>query len=265
MPDFGFTVPAYIKVGATVTAIHWKGRVLHRGVVLGHDPVRCGYLVQFERQEMGFQFCPDYEVATHGMPETLLNATDATLEGRTLGGFANGNARPGDLAYGTSRGQMYVDQLSPLKRDKLDKAALLDAVLSNDVTKKMSGTGPFPNDTLVETVAERETLVELIATIESAVERKTMVLDAIDRWNKDAMTPKENSNLSSSEKVPADSFYTTHGAWLHANLQMTNQSLESALAIYQAMYRNPYMRLYVRLNASCVSEYCLVSQNCVSS
>ena len=95
MPDFGFQVPAYIKVGATVTAIHWQRRVLHRGIVLGHDPFRSGYLVQFERQELGFQFCPDYEVATHGMPETLLHASDATLEGTRLGGFANRNMGPG--------------------------------------------------------------------------------------------------------------------------------------------------------------------------
>jgi hypothetical protein len=239
MPDFGFQVPAYIKVGATVTAIHWQRRVLHRGIVLGHDPFRSGYLVQFERKELGFQFCPDYEVATHGMPETLLHASDATLEGTCVGGFANWNMGPGELSYGTSRGPMYSDQLSPLKKDKLAKFALLDAVVPNDDTNKKPGSGPFPNNTLVERVAERETLVELIATIEAGVERKTLILDAINKCNKDVESFKENDNSKLPEGVP----FAMHYAWLQANLRMTNQSLESALALYQTMYRSPYMRL----------------------
>lgn len=243
MPDFGFEVPGYIKVGSTVTAIHWKRKVLHRGIVLGHDPVRSGYLVQFERQELGFQFCPDYEVATHGMPATLIHATSTTLEGLKLGGFADRNAQPGELPYGTSYGPMYVNQLEPLKKDKQAKIALLDAVVTDEDDSKKSKKDYFPNNTLVERVAERETVVELIATIEAATERKAMILDAIEKFNNDALGMKEKGVSSFFQKKTEDSPFKTHYAWLQANLRMTNQSLESALALFQAMYRAPYIEM----------------------
>jgi len=238
MPDFGFDVPAHIKVGATVTAIHWKRRVLHRGIILAHDPLRSGYLVQFERPEMGFQFCPDYEVASHGVPEILMHATTTSLEGKNLGAFSDRHANRGELSYGTSYGSMYVDQLDPIKKDKQAKIALLDALVAKDdtgLTKKAT----FPNNTLVERVAERETLVELIGTIDAALNRKTMLLDAIEKCNQDISSMREKYG-SNDEKLAECSPFMTHYSWLQANLRMTNQSLESSLALLQTMYGKSY-------------------------
>lgn len=239
MPDFCYDVPSYIKVGTTVTAIHWKRRVLHRGIVLGHDPRRSGYLVQFERPELGFQFCPDYEVASHGLPDIMIRATDTSLEGTNLGAFSDRHAHPGELSYGTSCGPMYVDQLDPIRRDKLEKIALLDALVANDPCAGNGTKKSFPNSTLVERVAERETLVDLIGTIDAALKRKTMLLDAIDKCNEDVATLREEPGQDTL-KFGESSPYLAHYSWLQANLRMTNQSFESSLVLLQTMYGKAY-------------------------
>ena len=246
IPNFEFNVPRHIRVGATVTAIHWKRRLIHRGIVLGHDPHRNGYLVQFERQELGFQFCPDYEVATHGVPEILVHASDTSLEGTTIGGFSDRHADIGELSYGTSYGPMYVDQMDPAKKDKQAKIALLEAVVAKAPDtgdtryRKPSEMSHFPDsNTLVEKVAERETLVELVGTIDKALKRKALLLDVIDKCNRDILSLKEKHGPNYSELVQSGT-YMAHYSWLQANLRTTNQSLESSLVLLQVMYSKLY-------------------------
>lgn len=60
----GFDVPASIRPGTKVTAYNKRCGVLNRGTVLFHDPAKKGYVIQFERKELGHEFCPDTEVAT---------------------------------------------------------------------------------------------------------------------------------------------------------------------------------------------------------
>lgn len=240
MPDFGFDVPEYIRVGATVTAIHWKQRVLHRGIVLAHDPVRSGYLVQFERQELGFQFCPDYEVSSHGVPEIMIQTTSSSLEATNLGGFADHHSKMGDLPYGTSYGPMYVDRLDPTKSDKLAKMSRLDAVVAED--GKLSAKDSIQSVTTAKKVVERETLVELIGKIDAALKRKTLLLDAIDKCNSDISSMKEESGPE-GVNLAEDSAFKAHYSWLQANLRMTNQSLESSLLLLQTMYGKAYAEI----------------------
>ena len=95
-------IPAPIRVGTTVTAYNKRLRILHRGIVLFHDVRAHGYLVQFERKELGYEFCPDAEVASHGVPEVLVAANDSWLNGTSR----MGNVRIseiGTMTYGTSR------------------------------------------------------------------------------------------------------------------------------------------------------------------
>jgi hypothetical protein len=68
---FPYDVPAPIRVGNIVAAYDRKYRVIHRGVVLSYDERRARYLVQFERKELWHDFCPDSEVASHGIPDLL--------------------------------------------------------------------------------------------------------------------------------------------------------------------------------------------------
>lgn len=238
LPDFGFDVPAYIKVGATVTAIHWKRRVLHRGTVLAHDPRRSGYWVQFERPELGSQFCPDYEVASHGIPEILFQASATSLEEANLGAFSDRHSQIGDLSYGTSYGPMFVDQVDPATKDKAEKIALLEPVGTRGGT---NGSSSVLNrkETLVERVAERETFVELIGTIDAALMRKNMLLDAIEKCNSDIASMIEDDGPESA-KFQQDSPFMAHYTWLQANLRTTNEALESSLVLLQTMYGRLY-------------------------
>ena len=253
-----YDVPAYIPVGATVTAFHSVFRSVFRGIVLAHDATRNGYLVQFERQELGYQFCLDTEVASHGAPQILVRATDVTLDGTTLGAFSNRHAGPGALAYGTSYGAMYVDQLDPVERDKKAKDALLDTVMaagsksigtdSHDKTQTLSdifnsdeehvisSAKKFDSEAaLIEKVAERETLVQLMGTIVAALKRKTMLLDAIEKCHQLLETDDGSQIVFKFNHVFKD-----HYSWLQANLRMTNLSLESCLLLLQAMYSGGY-------------------------
>jgi hypothetical protein len=256
-----YDVPAYIRVGATVTAFHSRFRVVFRGIVLAHDAGRNGYLVQFERQELGYQFCRDTEVASHGAPEVLVRAADVTLDGTTLGAFSNRHAVPGALSYGTSYGPMHVDQVDPVDKDKEAKDALLDIVMAS--SNKTAGEDPLIDGTqivsdifnseeelvisstkksesraaLIEKVAERETLVQLIGTIVAALKRKTMLLDAIEKCHKLLETIDASQRQVFAKFNPV---FKDHYSWLHANLRMTNQSLESSLLLLQAMYSDGY-------------------------
>ena len=88
-----------IKVGSIVTAYHKKARLLHRGIILARDPLRHSYLVQFERKELGCEFCPDIEISSHGVPDILL-PLDESFNGPR---FHSGQ-HFGSLPYGTSYG-----------------------------------------------------------------------------------------------------------------------------------------------------------------
>lgn len=255
MPDFGFDVPAYIKIGATVTAIHWKRRVLHRGVVLSHDPRRSGYLVQFERQELGFQFCPDYEIASHGVPEILIKATSSCLDASNIGAFSNRNAQMGELPYGTSYGSLYADQPSPVMKDKQAKVAKFSPVVGNDDAVNYFKSSSSALSTVdnanrvaqarVAQAAERETLVELIGTIDAALKRKNELLHAICKCNNDITTMKANASSPASAQLHQGSPLMAHYSWLHANLRATNESLETSLVLLQTMYGKAYSGMEV--------------------
>ena len=107
---FRYEVLAPIKVGATVTAYHTRHRILHRGLVLGHDHDRHGYLIQFERKDLGYAFCTDTDVASHGVPEVFVKGADASLNG--IGTFSDAHSWPGLLPYGTSYGPVFGKILS---------------------------------------------------------------------------------------------------------------------------------------------------------
>ena len=85
-----------------MTAYNKRLRILHRGTVLFHDARAHGYLIQFERKELGYEFCPDSEVASHGLPEVLVPAEDSCLHGSSRTGNLS-LSEVGTMTYGTSR------------------------------------------------------------------------------------------------------------------------------------------------------------------
>jgi hypothetical protein len=78
--------------------------VIHRGVVLSYDERSARYLVQFERKEFGHDFCPDSEVASHGMPELLFRAPERTLAASVTGVAGDAQNDTGNLSCTSSYG-----------------------------------------------------------------------------------------------------------------------------------------------------------------
>ena len=101
---FPFEVPALIRVGTTVTAFHKKSKILHRGTVLLRNSRSNHYLIQFERKELGCEYCPDIEVACHGVPEIIKPSVKLSLDGANIGIIRDHYTKPGVLPYGTTYG-----------------------------------------------------------------------------------------------------------------------------------------------------------------
>lgn len=75
--------------------------MLHRGTVLSRTTSPSTYLVQFERKELGYEECPDFDVASHGIPAMLkVSPTNQSLDAQI------DPNRYGDLPYGTTYGPL---------------------------------------------------------------------------------------------------------------------------------------------------------------
>ena len=100
-PDyFSFKVLRPIDVGTTVTAIKFGS--LHRGVVLDYNVDRCSYYIEFDKKELGLEFCLDYEVATYRVPTLMYGTDSVTLEGTDTAVAAARNQPRGELENGKS-------------------------------------------------------------------------------------------------------------------------------------------------------------------
>lgn len=105
---FGYDVFPAIPVGATVTAVNKSAQMIHRGLVLDrtlyNDHIR--YHIQFERKELGLEYCSDIKVASHGPPSILLPSEERTLDGISR------NSCQGQFPYGTAYGPL-ISKFSP--------------------------------------------------------------------------------------------------------------------------------------------------------
>ena len=233
---FLFEVPRAIKVGATVTAYSRKFCILHRGMVLDYDIDRRMYLVQFERKELGFEFCPDVEVASHGVPEILDICNVVALDGTPVGLFANQNRQYGDLEYGTC--------YASLVKAKIDQKTEATSGSSNTAqggqqsslhSKEECASKRRKEDDLIDQVVEREIVIKLIETIEISIQQKSQLLDAIKMMN--TICNKETKSKNKENQISKE--FKDHYAWLLANLKITSKSLKTAMAYLQIMYTDP--------------------------
>jgi hypothetical protein len=121
-----------------------------------------------------------------------------------------------------------------------------EAEVTNMLVRKKKSVTPEPaadsdlgRAALVEKVAERETLVTLMSMIDAAVTRKTMILDTMEKFNALLV-----DRLPFGEGPPANhvisGYFEKHYAWLRANLELTNRSLDLALVYLQVMYGKAY-------------------------
>ncbi len=103
--NFGYDVLAIPKVGTTVSAYHKGARMIHRGTILARH--RQLYLIQFERRELDWDWVPDIEIASHGVPEVIFSSNSHKMSHST-------SLVPdhGSLPIGTSFGPLIGKLLS---------------------------------------------------------------------------------------------------------------------------------------------------------
>lgn len=265
--QFPYDVPAPIKVGTLVTAFNRRYRVIHRGVVLSYDRPHGRYLVQFERKEFGHDFCPDSEVAAHGIPQLLMRAPEKTLGAATEGFLGSQSNGQGGLSctssYGPVPGKIpfvwVLGECVLASRDHLTCSSFVvsgvkpkrDVVISEGFGKlfpfralafdgshqaqRRIGEPSNEHQSDIEKGAERETLVSLLSSIEAGSARKRMLLDTIEKFN--ALMVQRlpfGDDDSTTSALPPQA--EQHFSWLVANLEVTNRFLERALASFRLMY-----------------------------
>ena len=91
----------------------------------------------------------------------------------------------------------------------------------------------------VDAAAERETLVSLMATIDAASKRKSLILDALETFNAQTV---DHGNFEGTPHVTDSQEDGLHRAWLLANLELTNHSLNMAMAHLRLMYGEAYTK-----------------------
>jgi hypothetical protein len=267
---FQYDVPAPIRVGNIVTAYNRKYRVIHRGAVLSYDERSARYLVQFERKEFGHDFCPDTEVASHGIPDLLIRAPERILTASVTGVAADPNNDNRNLpctsSYGPVPGKIMsilISRFCTSPFHQLISASSCEGITSKPdaaVTDGLSNLFPFRplafqgarrNDmrsegksreciSLLEEVAEREAFVTLMSCIETASARKKMLLNAMEDFNAHmAQRLPFGDDSSVAPAMPPQE--KRHYTWLLANLEQTNRLLERALSSLRSMYGDAYL------------------------
>ena len=242
-PHFGYEVYSAVKIGHIVTAYTRRFRILQRGTVLTYDANRKMYLIQFERTEVGFEFVLDIDVASHGLPELLYEASEVALDETLIGGFADKNNGIGSMLYGTLYGKNSLHSVNqqPLVQEL--------AIRDDDVVVRLNSKcttlippsentyiRPFLDPTLVEKVAEREIVTKLVEFIDKALKRKMILLEAMDSLNQRVIVA--NANDPSSCNISPD--FKQHYAWLLANYEVTTECFEALMVHLQVMFGRGY-------------------------
>jgi hypothetical protein len=170
------------------------------------------YLVQFERKELGFEFCPDTEVASHGAPSFLFS-DEIKLR------------NPPDRFLDHAE-TSYAPVVIPSAKVQEGPTATLNAgtYYSSAVT-----SGPFEHRRS-ENQYEREFAAELLETIDVLIRRENRLLNAAETLNANATTFLRNSATTIPDR------FVKCKAWLIQKLEETSQSLDSARSTLQLVY-----------------------------
>ena len=99
-------------------------------------------------------------------------------------------------------------------------------------------------DKLIEKVAERETLVRLMCVLDVGIKRKEMLLEAVENFHRilDAQVRESGKDVEAILSCSLNKDFKDHYAWLNANLQLNELTLEAAMVHLQLMYGQGYAR-----------------------
>ena len=83
---FRYNVYKPIFAGTAVKAYSNVHQTIQSGIVLSYDPAYATYLIEFEDEAYGYEYCPDTDVASNGtpiilFPKSVVNCHDE-LDGR---------------------------------------------------------------------------------------------------------------------------------------------------------------------------------------
>lgn len=85
-PKYRYNVYKPLSPGTLVKAYCKMGLMIQNGTVVSYDPTCARYLIEFEDERYGHEYCPDSDVACRGKPRVLFPGYDYDCHGR----FKNG-------------------------------------------------------------------------------------------------------------------------------------------------------------------------------
>ena len=236
---FPYDVVEGPRIGSTVSALNKRARIIHRGVVLNKHPGSNGYLIQFERKDLGYEFCPDTEVTSHGVPNVILPASQGTTDGPSTPGSGLGTTY-GPLAERQNGwDREALSQLQKPTENMIVRSSILKA-LQKPTAAMLAVAKARGNEHVVDKATEREVLVQIMENMNDLQVRKRSLLDAIDVCHKRWQTARDSSSGSINANDEAMATFKQHYAWLHANLQLTNESISSIGECLRIMYGKIY-------------------------
>ena len=243
--EFPFDVVEGLRIGSTVTALNKRARIIHRGIVLNKHPGSNGYLIQFERKDLGYEFCPDTEVAAHGVPSVILQASRGATDGSAMGTMPN----PSDSGLGTTYGPLAerqkgwdreaLFQLQKPTETMIVRSSILKA-LQKPTAAMLAVAKASGNEYVVDKVTEREVLVQVMENMNKLQVRKRSLLNAIDVCHQRWMKARDCGGGTINANDGVLNTFKQHYAWLHANLQLTNESISSVNECLRVMYGKVY-------------------------
>ena len=177
-------------------------------------------------------------MASHGVPNVILPASQGTTDGASSGNDLGTTYGPlAERQKGWDREAL--SQLQKPTENMIVRSSILKA-LQKPTAAMLAVAKARGNKHVVDKATEREVLVEMMENMNNLQVRKRSLLDAIDVCHKRWQTARDSSSGSINANDEAMATFKQHYAWLHANLQLTNESISSFGECMRIMYGKIY-------------------------
>jgi DIRP len=222
--DFPYDVYMPNKIGSMVTAYCKRYHVLQRGSVLAFFPKKAMYLIEFENVHFGYEYCPDSDVASCGVPTRVVPSSCVTRQhSRFVSHFEQGIVWLNKLAqYPCSR-----------------------SAVSTSTTPPTSSS----LKTFVDEVANYDSFLSLLEMMDVARSRKHELLSLVEDANTLAITALPfgqadeafGGNGTTVESVKLSQSTKDHLHWLINSLQRTNLVLDASVNTFRTLYGGSFV------------------------
>lgn len=186
------------------------------------------YLIQFERKELGFEFCLDVEISSHGVKEVLLPANPRKMYGsQPRSHLSMTSTMVGELAYGSTYGTILNFN------EDLTEEKLKNFYLGKGVAHVVSDQ---------DKAVEKEILIKLMFMMDSSLKRKARILKTIEAFNRIINNCVKRSHKSAAAllNIPYNKSFREYYIWLKDSLSSTNYVIKKCITYMQIMYGHAY-------------------------